>query len=620
MRLHTFRDHFVVEPDRGLDGASLLVDRRSGALSRPTRDALDAMDFTVAHSQFVHAVIGVARLLRGRYLVVASGAEPAASLPGGHTVRRVTDALVLPFSAGDERSDLPGPDDRDDERRYVEMLHAVLGCGAFFFCTTWDLTHSFQRLAAKADRPRAPARAYEACDPRFFWNMHLSAELVAAGMHEFVTPIVQAFVTARELELHGRPITFALISRRSWRRAGKRYTTRGLDADGNAANYAETEQILYVPDGPGAWRVMSYVQTRGSVPVVWRQPVSLKYMPKPEFDSPARALAATRKHFEEQVLLYGRQTCVSLVNQKGKELAVHQAYADAVGALSNKAVRFVPFDFHHECSKMRYENLSKLVAEVDGEFAAQGYWSGSLEARGDAMPAVEEDRAQAGVFRTNCMDNLDRTNVVQGLFARRVLEAQLAEANVLTLRHRGRGFASDGFEHVFKNVWADNADAMSMQYAGSGAQKTDYTRTGKRTKLGALQDLRTSVRRYVNNNFYDGTYQDALSLFLGRFTPELGRPSPLAALRDPKRPRLSRHLAKVAAVLMVALAVVFAVVGPYAGLPVPSSSAIAMLYAILLPVVAFKASERVGRKYVVVPLLGGDPPYETDAAGRAKSD
>lgn len=28
-------------------------------------------------------------------------------------------------------------------------------------------------------------------------------------------------------------------------------------------------------------------------------------------------------------------------------------------------------------------------------------------------------KVQQGLFRTNCMDNLDRTNVVQSLFARR---------------------------------------------------------------------------------------------------------------------------------------------------------------------------------------------------------
>ena len=32
------------------------------------------------------------------------------------------------------------------------------------------------------------------------------------------------------------------------------------------------------------------------------------------------------------------------------------------------------------------------------------------------------------------------------------------------------------FEDLFKNVWADHADMISIQYSGTGALKTDFTR------------------------------------------------------------------------------------------------------------------------------------------------
>jgi hypothetical protein len=43
------------------------------------------------------------------------------------------------------------------------------------------------------------------------------------------------------------------------------------------------------------------------------------------------------------------------------------------------------------------------------------------------------------------------------------------------------------------------------------------TRTGARTKAGALQDLSNSITRYVKNNFLDGSRQDGFDLFLGNF-------------------------------------------------------------------------------------------------------
>ena len=35
------------------------------------------------------------------------------------------------------------------------------------------------------------------------------------------------------------------------------------------------------------------------------------------------------------------------------------------------------------------------------------------------------------------------------------------------------------FQTEFNHTWADHANLISVQYAGTGALKTDYTRTGK---------------------------------------------------------------------------------------------------------------------------------------------
>jgi hypothetical protein len=63
------------------------------------------------------------------------------------------------------------------------------------------------------------------------------------------------------------------------------------------------------------------------------------------------------------------------------------------------------------------------------------------------------------------------------------------------------------FEALFKSVWADNADVISIQYSGTGALKTDFTRTGKRTRWGLLRDGINSLIRYYKNNFADGFRQ-----------------------------------------------------------------------------------------------------------------
>jgi hypothetical protein len=84
-----------------------------------------------------------------------------------------------------------------------------------------------------------------------------------------------------------------LISRRNKKRAGTRYHTRGSDKEGNlgvqfslifkgnVAAYVETEQIMQyysdVPNQPPT--TTSFVQTRGSIPLYWKQDINLAYEP-----------------------------------------------------------------------------------------------------------------------------------------------------------------------------------------------------------------------------------------------------------------------------------------------------------------------------------------------------
>lgn len=81
----------------------------------------------------------------------------------------------------------------------------------------------------------------------------------------------------------------ALISRRSRFRAGTRYFRRGIDHEGNVANFNETEQILLLERQTtlGTVRIsaddyaakLSFVQIRGSIPVFWAEVNTLRYKP-----------------------------------------------------------------------------------------------------------------------------------------------------------------------------------------------------------------------------------------------------------------------------------------------------------------------------------------------------
>ncbi len=69
--------------------------------------------------------------------------------------------------------------------------------------------------------------------------------------------MIQGGVFVRQCSLGGRLFRWALISRRSNRRAGTRFFARGCDGDGDCANFVETEQLVEAADATAA-----FVQTR----------------------------------------------------------------------------------------------------------------------------------------------------------------------------------------------------------------------------------------------------------------------------------------------------------------------------------------------------------------------
>jgi len=165
--------------------------------------------------------------------------------------------------------------------------------------------------------------------------------------------------------------------------------------------------------------------------------------------------------------------------------------------------RYVGFDFHEVCKGDNFEAVSKLIEKVDSDLKALGYFVQDSEGRGLVW--------QKGTPRVNCLDCLDRTNLVMSELARRVLAWQMEAFGV------GGAWNSSSsiVERLFKEAWANNGDAVSQQYAGTSALKGDFTRTGRRRMRGKLNDGVNSMTRYVINTFCDGLRQAAIDLVLG---------------------------------------------------------------------------------------------------------
>ncbi|XP_006560153.2 phosphatidylinositide phosphatase SAC2 isoform X2 [Apis mellifera] len=403
------------------------------------------------------------------------------------------------------------------EKRILEELNKIFTeTDSFYFCQTGDITNSLQRLCAtesQYNEEEQNKQLWQKVDDRFFWNKHMLQDIINLKTDKatwWILPVIQGYVQIEKCKVemgideqpHHEIFNLAIISRRSRFRAGTRYKRRGVDDEGKCANYVETEQLVWYHD-----HQVSFVQVRGSVPVYWSQP-GYKYKPPPHIDrDEAETQLAFEKHFTEELGLYGPVCIVNLVEQTGKEKIIWEAYSNHVLNYNNPDITYTTFDFHEYCRGMHFENVSILVSELATVLTDMGYcWR-------DKQGTI---CMQKGVFRVNCIDCLDRTNVVQTALGKAVMEMQFSKLGLIP----PDGTLPTNIRQTFQLLWANNGDIISKQYAGTNALKGDYTRTGERKFTGLMKDGVNSANRYYLNRFKDVYRQATIDMMLGNVVNE----------------------------------------------------------------------------------------------------
>lgn len=140
----------------------------------------------------------------------------------------------------------------------------------------------------------------------------------------------------------------------------------------------------------------------------------------------------------------------------------------------------------------------------------------------DAEGKIQSE--QKGIIRSNCIDCLDRTNVTQSFLAQKSFNSQLQRLGVLSPTECISMFSEDFA--IFKTLWVEQGDEISLEYSGTHALKRDLVRYGKQTMAGLIKDGISAISRYYLNNFQDGVRQDAMDLMSGRYIVNRNSPSP----------------------------------------------------------------------------------------------
>lgn len=401
-------------------------------------------------------------------------------------------------------------------------LKKILSSGSFYYALSphWDIS---SRLAERLSRDAGVADV-GAFDVRFVWNEYIVRSLLdfreRLDMQEredldrcqFIVLAIQGYVGMFTIPLPAPPTngaptvaTLSLISRLGAKRAGTRFNTRGVDDDGNTANFVETETILITEH-----HCFSYTQVRGSVPLFWEQQGLQTFGQRIQITRPQASQPAFERHFAHLTEQYGYVHAINLLGTKDAEANLTAAYARhlhiAKGVWGDD-IGITHYDFHQVVRVSGHESILRDLRRL-------GSVADNIDRFGFTMCDAGTDEIiteQKGVFRTNCLDCLDRTNFVQDILSRTSVEQYL-------LLVRREWVNSNALWSYHRELWAENGDALSRIYAGTGALNTSFTRSGKRTLAGVLSDATKSVSRAYINNFQDKGKQIAIDMFLGNLS------------------------------------------------------------------------------------------------------
>ena len=570
-------------PDDEESASSLVVTREGpGRLRLEPREKARALiaDASRVSSRAVYGCAGAVRTPSGVHLLVISRCVRVGVVRGCAVFRAAAfDAVSCAPGGAFEALSLA---ERRDEKKCLALLKKALcqKTTRLFFSgdpNRYDATRSCARAANAADQDeRENARGpWFAADHAFAWNsrcgetflseMFVDANAVSREQKQqqeqtasaFLVPLVCGSWRSARVAVGAKDDdqkkssdaalnAFAVVSvvaRVARARHGVRHHCRGADADGNVANFVETEQMCEVETKPltacpaeatetetdseknEPRRVCSFLSSfviaRGSAPTRWAQPLRdarwrfpMLFLDDTDGDglgtkTETPSELSARAHLASFARTYGASTALDLLRQtpSSSESRLSASFA-AAAAAAGTHVKLVSFDLAREMAMHGdREAIARLLRVTEKDAERHGFWFDSTPAPPLSRFTNKKKHAQTGAFRVNCKDCLDRTNVAQAALAFRALQAQL--------RVNGFRFSVKKMRKTHGALWSAHGDDGSQPYARTRALRRDVVGSGSgaRSVLGALADARVAVTRWWQSKFSDGRAQDAVRYF-----------------------------------------------------------------------------------------------------------
>uniref|UniRef100_A0A915D7D6 phosphoinositide 5-phosphatase n=1 Tax=Ditylenchus dipsaci TaxID=166011 RepID=A0A915D7D6_9BILA len=435
---------------------------QSGALLTLDKDVGNNLKSSYTKFSDGYGLLGVLKLDNqgDSYLIVVSGVFSVGQLYNCD-VYKITAVQFIPLFREASQSVL--------DPRIVD-LQRLLSAGVFYFAYSSDRQHIFNLSLSSQKR-----HASRLTDYRFFWNRNLGFPFERYGINpeNWLVQCMCGSVLIRTIYVGHRTAKVAIISRLSCERVGTRFNVRGVNDDGNVANFVETEQLITFEE-----QESSFVQIRGSVPLFWEQPGINVGSHKVKLKPFEVSMPALERHYAHLKQYYGNVATVNLLGSKEGERLLSNAFETALKTSSHSEAQVISFDYHAQLKQSK-DAVKYLLRKIESIIGSCQFFHKQFD----------------------CVLKLSgQTNSVQTLIGMEALTLQMA----LLALDQIKANITGRFEEVMKDLWQKNGDQCSIIYAGTGALE------GK----SKLKDASRSIARTIQNNLMDSSKQESFDLLL----------------------------------------------------------------------------------------------------------
>lgn len=366
------------------------------------------------------------------------------------------------------------------------------------------------------------------------------------------------------LQTEGMFYRFTIISIRESTNGGTRYYARGIDKDHHPANEVMCHLVVESNDG----HLWSHIWRRGSIPIKWST-VLAKNLPTVSISIQPDSGSDTHFYFDYLKTFFPENIfCINLLHNHStnSEYPLCLAYQSAVERLEN--ISYIEFDWHKEVKDKGISGAVELLycylPEIEFTYSktqtdipiaqnSNNNAKNPIQKRGSKpsifsslsilfpneisdsdshtkLNLVDNEKVllpefgcpftkiQKSTVRINCMDSLDRTNVVSFFYATKVVSNILEQIGVcesiktyeqlMQLPLSIRNFLCESFLGI--------GDCVSYLYTNTPACMTEIFHEVAEDDIKTKSDSSIAVKRRYHNFLTDRKRQKAYNMFLGK--------------------------------------------------------------------------------------------------------